>query len=308
MPWVGKLAFIGLWIAVLVGSAFLPPSGHVGGLLVTLLGGTALTLTAFTLDEARVALRTSAVFWEATARNAWMAGVLGSVLNFVLALGTAGAPAEGVLRRLGLAFVPAIYGLALAGLCSVPAVRLRQRAATRGDGGGPGSRLDRALGPALFLALVVFTMWVHRRATAVPPLQPWNLIVHWPAVLVVLGAALGFRVLAGGEIARRLGSPVFAVAGTLGCLMGVVSVLLAIAEPDIGRLTGAVSFILTAAFVALLAMALVANPAEDRRVAAGEAPDYSWASRAAWLLFPLAALIFLFVAFLVVTTPFPMKG
>jgi hypothetical protein len=290
MPLVLELGFIGIWVA---------------------LCASALSLSAFSLEEARGALRrssrTAAIFWEATARNAWIAGVLGAVLNFVLALGGAGTPVGGVLTRLALAFVPAIQGIALAGACSVPAVKLRHRLLDAAAAGRAGPHRPRALGLLFFAALVVPTLWNQHRTAASPTLLPLNLIFHWPAVLVVLGAALGFRVLVGGEPARRVGPAVVAGAGTLGCLIGVVSVLLAVVDPDLPRLTAAVSYILTAAFVALLAMALIANPVEDRAVVRGEVRDYSWASRAAWVLFPLVSLIFLFVAFLVVTTPFPMK-
>jgi hypothetical protein len=325
MPLVLKVGFVGLWIGVLLLSGLVPPLSYLSGLFVPLLGGSALSLTAFTLEEAREALRQTAasrstgadvrlaaVFWEATARNAWIAGVLGSLLSFVLALGHAGSPVGNILTRLAFAFVPAIYGMALAGVCSVPAVKVRQRMLGGAAGSpalpeGAGSRWERALGWALFVALVGWTLWAQYRTPPSRALLPWSLVVHWPAVLVVLGAALGLRVLAGGRLARQVSPSVFAGAGTLGCLIGVVSVILAVAEPDLPRLTVAVSFILTASFVALLAMALIANPAEDRRVLEGEAGDYSWASRAAWLIFPLAALIFLFIAFLVVSTPFPMK-
>jgi len=301
---------------------------HVSGPLFILLGSTALALTAFSVENIRAALRhairppgreaarMSAFFWEATARNSWIAGVLGSVVYFVLAFSDSESQPARLITRMAQAFVPAIYGLAAGGIALVTAWKLYDGVEDRRAGPAAGEerhpRNDSAgnpgLGLLLFLALLVGTLLIPYGGANPARTLPWRLMIHWPAVLVVLGAALTVLLLAGGRLGPRVRTAAFAGAGTGGSLIGVVSVLLGIAALDISRIMSGLSFMLTALTVALLAIALVANPAEDRAVRSGVIQGYSWVSRSASLLFPLIALLLVLVAFIVVITPLQPDG
>lgn len=291
------------WAIVLVAVSFISPSTLLGSLMFVALGIAAATLTAFGASEWGRSARTSPVFWEAAARNVWMIGVLAAVLFFVRALGDTSREIAQVARDLALAFLPALYGLALAGLAAVPALRLRAGGA-ESPGAETGAGADRSLGAAL---LVVLITWTVMRS---PPgdtwrFAPWQMLLHWPAVLVVIGGALLVVAIAGAALRGRIGPVALALSGGLASLAGLLLVLLGFADRDLARIVSGINFILTSCFVALAGMLIVANPIEDQRLRGGGDPFPG--NRTTWLLFPVATLVYLVITLVLAMTPMQQR-
>ncbi len=298
---LARASFVAPWAIVLAAFVFFAPSAPVGGFLFELLGVTAASLMAFGAHELRRAARTSAIFWEGAARNAWMVGALAALLFFVRGLGDSSRGLAQVARDMALAFLPAVYGLALAGLCAVRALRLRMAGAEAPPNETPRvSTGDHWLGAALLTVLVV---WMVVRSPLGGPWRfaPWEVLLHWPAVLVVAGAAVLVVIMAGAELRGRIGVAALALAGTLASLGGLVLVLLGFADQNLPRVVSGLSSILTACFVALVAMLAIANPIEDRRMRLGGSPFPI--NHTAWILFPVATLLFLVIVLVLAMTP-----
>ena len=117
------------------------------GLLYLVVGSVAAALMGFTGREIATAFRLaagrpgtdddrrkSAYFWEAVARNAWMLGALGSALNFTVALGAASSSIGEIADRMIQSLVVILYGLVLAVVCLIPAMKLADKS---GGGGRP---------------------------------------------------------------------------------------------------------------------------------------------------------------------------
>lgn len=291
------------WAIGLAAFGYLSPSAPLAGLLFVVLGIAATTLTAFQARELGRAPRSSAVFWESTARNAWLIGVLAAELYFVRALSDSNRGIAQIARGMALSFLPALFGLALAGLALVPALRMRGAGAeSRPNGTGAG--LDRWFGIALFVVLVAWTVMRSPEGDAWR-FAPWATLLHWPAVLVVIGGALLVAAIAGEGLRRRIGVAALALAGALASLAGLVLLLLGFADQSLARIVSGLSFILTSCFVALAGMLTVANPIEDRRLREGGDPFPI--TRTAWLLLPVATLILLVIALVLAMTPMQQK-
>jgi len=320
------------WIAAMLASGLLSPSAVAGGLSFVVLACAAFALTGFTPAEARAALRhavgsadpggcpgSSALFWESAARTAWVSGALGSILFFAIALWDSERETHVVAIEMALSFVPALYGLALAALFLMPALRARRTdppAPGRGSSGAvapPGSGpargvpWDRWLGSLLFLILLAWTVGRSSLGIAHSRFTPWGILMHGPALLVVVGAALVLRLVAGNDLGRRIGAAIHAIAGGFGSLVGMTLALLGFVDGDLSRLTSGMSFCLTACFLALLGILVLAAPAEDRRASMGEAGYPSVPSRVACLVFPLAALAFTALTLFLAITPMIKK-
>jgi hypothetical protein len=70
-----------------------------------------------------------------------------------------------------------------------------------------------------------------------------------------------------------------------------------------GQNSSDVALILSSCFFALLGMVLVGAPLEDLAVKKPQSGRRSPMSRVAWYVFPLVALIFVVIAFVMVITP-----
>jgi hypothetical protein len=321
-----KVGLVTAWAAVLVASGRFGPFLHARGLVFLLLGCVALGFTSFTVAEIWAACRdgcapdphrastgTSALFWEATARNAWLTGSLGSVVFFVLALTYPSGAIRVIATNMSLAFVPSILGLAVAALALVPSLKLKDamEALAPGEGAVPaGTRSpvrrrawEHSVGPVLVVALVAWTVSGLPAASASEVPAPWGFLLHWPALFVVVGGTTAVLLLAGRPLARRIRSVSFAVAGAIGTLMGLVQVLLGFAARDIAALSAAGSFVVTTCFVSLLGTMLAAVPVEDEAAKAGGTGGYPWPSRVAWLLFPMLTTLYLLGTLAMVLTP-----
>jgi hypothetical protein len=288
-----------VWLAGLAGFIAMPHLDVVRGLLFVLLGTSSLGLAVHGSRAARAA-RTTAGFWQAAARHAWLAGGLGSVLLFVRALTAPSSAIGDVASRMAMAFAAAAWGLALAMLFGLIGTRVERRATAAGRG-RQASMAERILGVVLLVGLIGFTTVGLPLGSGVGGLQPWALLVHWPAILLVVGAAFSGIAAAGDGMRAETAAPACALAGTLGGLVGLVLAMTGFAQPDLGRVTAGVSFMITSCSTGLLGL-LAAASLREGEDAGGRGTSAS-VVRASWVLFPLVSLLFLVVVFLLVVTP-----
>jgi hypothetical protein len=101
-------------------------------------------------------------------------------------------------------------------------------------------------------------------------------------------------------------STAFAAMGLIGSLMGCIQMLHAMTingPSGIAHLAGALAFVLSSCLTALLGMVLVGAPSEDRAIRTGRIPRPPVLSRVSWYVFPLLALIFTVLVFVMLITP-----
>jgi hypothetical protein len=73
----------------------------------------------------------------------------------------------------------------------------------------------------------------------------------------------------------------------------------------IGQVAGALAIMLASCFTALLGMAIIGAPFEDRAVRAERVGVPSAFSRVSWYVFPLLSLIFLVLVYCMIVLPLP---
>lgn len=297
------------------------------GLLFLILGSAAVALMGFEFREIGSAFRLAAgrlgtaverrrsvYFWEAAARNAWILGALGSALNFTTALGSESGGIGGIAGRMIQALVIMLYGLVLAVLCLVPAMKLAEgngasRTADDGTADAPAGRArsrlwGRAGGYLLFAATVATTVvFLTIGRTRGGPLPLGKLLLHGPAVLVVVGGAVVLAFFMGRGVGARAWTLGFAMTGAIGLLMGLIQALFGFAHTNVREISSAIAFLITAAAFSLLGLAAVAAPLEDREVRAGRRDNAGPVSRALWIVYPLLAFVALVLTFIMVVTP-----
>jgi flagellar motor component MotA len=254
-------------------------------------------------------------FWEAAARNAWMTGVLGTILNFIVALCTFSGGIADVASRMAASFLATVYGIVLAVICAVPAWKLgeilrfqtarniSQTALNPASAEAKSLRFENVLGYLLFLVAMSWMVFNPVVGVAYLNFSPFDWIIHWPALLVVLGGTIALVLFVGGDGAGRILMPAFAITGLIGSLLGFIQVLLSFASRKIYLVSAGITFVIASSFVAMLGMMIVGGPLEDRLVKQGRMDKPSGLSRAAVYGFPLLALIFLVVALILVITP-----
>lgn len=327
--WLFAAAFI---FAVLV-SSFSSGLINKAGLLYLVLGSVAAALMGFTGREIGTAFRQaagvagagqgglskSAHFWEAAARNAWILGALGSALNFTIVLGTGSEEIAGVAVRMIQSFLVMLYGLILGVICLIPAMKLstqaekalsRKDARSASESAGP-SRIgvqtltpDRIIGYAFFAAVLVLNVvfLVGGRSQS-GPLPIGKILLHWPAILVVIGGSVALALFMGAEAGARGWTLGFAMTGLTGLLMGLIQALFGVVHRNIAEIAGACAFIISASSLSLLGLVAVAGPLEDREVMEGRKERSGSLSRLFWAIFPLLTFIFLILTFIMVVTP-----
>lgn len=298
------------------------------GLLYLVAGSVAAALMGFTAREIATAFRMaagrpgtdddrrkSAYFWEAAARNAWMLGALGSALNFTVALGAASGSIGELADRMIQSLVVILYGLVLAVVCLIPAMKLADKSGVGGTAASPDRRAARAavsgriLGYALFAATVALTiLFLTGGQPRSGPLPLGRVLLHGPAILVVFGGTVALALFAGRGVGARALTLGFAMTGIIALLMGLIQALFGFAHTNIGEISAAVAFIITAAAFALLGLVAVAAPLEDREVMDGRRDKAGPFSRLFWVVFPLLAFICLVLTFVMVVTPMTKKG
>jgi hypothetical protein len=133
-------------------------------------------------------------------------------------------------------------------------------------------------------------------------------IAWMPSFLVVLGGTLALMLFWGGNNARLTPSTAFAGMGLIGSLMGFIQMLHGMTDPSpraIGQVAGALAIMLASCFTALLGMAIIGAPFEDRAVRAERVGVPSAFSRVSWYVFPLLSLIFLVLVYCMIVLPLP---
>ncbi len=299
------------------------------GFLFILVGGIALVVISFPGAEIGRALqhaagsgkdaelRSAANFWEATGRSFWILGGLGSILSIILGFvgmrteETAGLSA--IIPMLIRALLSTFYGSLLAVICFVPCWKLLgvlqsrasamnpERNETPESTGHRGWRFGTICGYVLFLAALLSTT---RIVLELPAIWP----VFRPSLLVVLGGTLALMLFMGANNTRLTPSASFAGMGLIGTLMGFIQMLHGMTIPaprGIGQVAGALAFILFSCFIALLGMALIGAPLEDRAIQMRRMSKPSAFSRVSWYVFPLLSLIFLVLVFNMIILPIP---
>lgn len=325
LRWLVAAAFA---IAVVLSGSFTGLT-HKAGLFFLLGGCAAAALMGFSLREIDAAfrhaagrpgtrgeIRRSAHFWEAAARNAWILGALGSALSFTGVLGGGSAGLADTGARLIQSFIVTLYGSVLAVVCLVPAMKLAglaERAPSGGDAAGPAAArtmpVERAMGYVLFAAVLGVTVFSLLAGSPQDgPLPLAKVMLHGPAILVVLGGAVALFLFTGAGTGARGLTLGFAVTGLVALLAGLIQAMLGFAHANIQEVATAGAFIISASTFALLGLGAVAAPLEDREVMDGRRESPGPLSRLFWVVFPLLAFVFLVLTFIMVVTPMTKPG
>jgi hypothetical protein len=331
---LGRILLLGLLVlAVILSGRF---SGFMNGpgLVFVLLGGAAMALMGFSFREIGTAfkhaagapgnlekLNQSAIFWESSARNFWLLGALGAVISFVLSLGNSTGGIGGIATRMTNSFLPVIYGMIAGVICFVPAMKLKTEWGKLKDSKlsaennnqeekiGLSLKFENILGYTLFLLVLGWTiLWPLTLKPFEGPLNPLELFLNWPAVLVVAGGTIVLVMFMGNASAGQSFTLSFSFTGLIGSLMGFIQVAWALNSKSINEVAAAITFIISCCFIALLGMMLVAIPLEDRFIKTGRNNHNLTLSRIAWFVFPLVTLFFLALTFILVVTPVEKSG
>jgi hypothetical protein len=334
--------FAAAFIFAVVASGLFTGLMNKAGLFYLMFGSIAAALMGFTGREIAAAFRQaagrtgtkddrrkSAYFWEATARNAWILGGLGSALNFIIALSRESNGIIDVSSRMIQSLIIMLYGLVLAVICLVPAMKLAglaEKGAGAGSGedgrlaseGGPASpalppgrtiSADRVVGYGLFGAVLALTVaFILKGQPPAGGLPIGKLLLHAPAYLVVIGGAIALALFAGAASGARSWTLGFAMTGLIGLLLGLIQALFGFVHRDVGEIATAVAFIISTASLTLLGLVAVAAPLEDREVMDGRREGPAPLSRFFWVLLPLLTFIFLILTFIMVVTPLTKPG
>jgi hypothetical protein len=323
-----KWLFAAAFVSAVIYSGILSGLMHTAGLLFVIVGSVAAALLGFSRREIGAAfrhaagsdgnrgdLKHAAHFWEAAARNAWLLGVLGSALNFTIALGGGSGGIAAVSGRMIQSFIVILYGLVIAVICLVPAMKLAGQAGQAPDAGisgtGPVQPLlfERVTGGVLFAAVLGLTVFfLGQGSPQNGPLPIAKVMLHGPAILVVFGGAIALALFMGacaGAQALTLG---FAMTGLIALLAGLIQALFGFVHTNIQEIAAAVAFIISASLFALLGLVVIAAPLEDRDVMEGRRERPGPLSRMFWIVFPLLTFIFLLLTFIMVITPMKKVG
>ncbi|MBN1225091.1 MAG: hypothetical protein JXB23_17715 [Candidatus Aminicenantes bacterium] len=326
---VGRAAILAAIVIAVIFSGKFTGIMNINGLIFVLIGGAALALMSFSLsDIGRVMkgtwgripsseiVRQSSLFWESSARNFWMVGVLASVILFVLSLVRGEGGIEEIAARMANSFIPTVYGLIMAVVCLVPALKLKEMSlsknedditAMKSDERGRKStealKFENIAGYVVFIALIAWTIIKPALSGQDYIIKSWEWVTHWPAFLVVFGGTIAIALFVDGTMIGRTSTLGFTLTGLIGSLVGFVQVLVAFSAKSIQDVASAMTFILSSCFFALLGIMLVGAPLEDRSVKSAKTEKHSFPSRVAWYVFPLVTLIFLAVTFVLIITP-----
>ncbi len=304
------------------------------GLFYLIFGTAASVLMGFTGREIAAALRhaaggagneaslkRSAYFWGAAARNAWMLGALGCALHFTIALSRVSGGIADISGRMIQSFIVILYGLVMAVVCLIPAMKLSGRAEWAGEGrpapdaGGDTKAAVRAtsrgriVGTVLFAVVLVLTLaFFIKGQPEAGPLPLIKLLFQGPAYLVVIGGTIALGLFMGAGAGARAWTLGFAMTGIVSLLMGLIQALFGFVHRDISEIASAVAFIISASMITLLGSVAVAAPFEDREVMEGRRRGASPTSRFFWVILPLLTFIFLVLTFIMVVIPMKKPG
>jgi len=320
--------FAAAFVVAAVASGLFSGLRHEAGLFYLVAGSVAAALMGFTVREIGTALgqaagkpgrreetARSAYFWEAAARNAWILGVLGSTLNFTLALSSESGGIADTGNRMIQSLLVTLYGLVLAVLCLVPAMKLAGRVPTALSSDGIERRparsalLGRLTGYVLFAAVLGSTLaFLVGGYPPSGPLPVAKVLLHGPAILVVFGGAIAVVLFMGAGSGARALTLGFGMTGLVGLLMGLIQALFGFVHTSVAEIAAAVAFIISSASFSLIGLGVVAAPLEDREVMEGRRAGVRTPSRMFWILLPLLSFIFLILTFIMVVTPMTKSG
>ncbi len=297
------------------------------GFAFVFVGGLALYFMGFSLSQIGAAARYAAgrplregdvsilpYLWEALGRNFWIVGVLGTIANFVLTLGRTSEGIQQVAFLLTTSFLPALYGMFLAVVCAVPALKSkedlnRMRETPPTSLGTSESQSWTFVNVAGYILLVALLGWTIVLPAARGFLQEQRLLSFFfdpSALLVVVGGAVIMMIFLGRASVGTALTFGLAVIGLLGSLMGLMQTLFAFTKKSISDVASALAFIISCCFLALLGIILAGLPLADHEARAAGRPRGLSFNRLAWYLFPLLALLFLVMTFIAVVTPVKM--
>jgi hypothetical protein len=280
---------------------------YLSALLFVLLGASALFLTTVAAGGWDAAMFRTTRFREAAARAVWTTGAMGTIVFFESVLF---GPAQGLAvgaTRLALSFVPSVCSCALATGLLAWTLRAASDVPWPRRASLAGSAWDLWVGRILFAVLVGWPLLQARWSVAGPRLVDSVWMMHWPAVLVLVGTLAGIRVIGGARVRENAASVAVAGAGTLTALAGLLQALLGVAGADVASISAGISFFVTACFTTLLGLALVTFPRDDRVAPHGAADGTLFAKRTAWVLFPLVTVGLMAIAFILILTPMPRR-
>ncbi|HTY64363.1 MAG TPA: hypothetical protein VMG30_19085 [Acidobacteriota bacterium] len=299
------------------------------GFLFVLVSGVALVMISFPGAEIRrafrdiaanagneVDIRGSAFFWEAAGRGFWILGVVCSILNLTIgfvALATESGGLQMITNTMARSLLTALYGSLLAVICFIPCWKLS--AELRGR--PPASSAERSsasiepsrwrLGAVIGYVLVIGVLTFFLVSNALKLGLPQYLWMGYrPGMLVVLGGTIALMLFLGRAGSGTMLSTAFAAMGFIGSLLGCIQMLCSMTMNfplGIATLAGALAFVLSSCLTALLGMALVGAPLEDSAVRKGRAAAPLVLSRMSWYVFPLLALMFTVLVFVMMITP-----
>jgi flagellar motor component MotA len=326
---IGRILFIVLLVCGVILSGKFTDFYNGPGFVFVFLGGIALALMSFSskdigkafahasgrIDAAKE-LHKSKYFWETAVRNFWMMGVLGSIISFVIALGSSEGGIFGIASRMSASYLSAVYGMILAVICFVPALKIKgtlnslSKEEAHGVHEKPEDialhypKFENIIGYVLFIAVLGWAIFTPLLGEAFEgPLNPWDLFLYWPSILVVLGGTLAIVLFVGKAVSSQSLTLGFALTGLLATLMGFVQAMFGFASKGIQDIASAITFILSSCFIALLGMMLLGNPLEDRSIYVDRVQKSYTLNRIAWFVFPFITLILLFLTFVMVVTP-----
>jgi len=320
--------FAAAFVFAVIYSGILSGLMDAAGLLFVIFGSMAVALLGFSRREIATAFRhaagsdgtrhdldRSAYFWEAAARNAWILGVLGSALNFTIALGGGSGGIAAIGNRMIQSFIVVLYGLVLAAVCLIPAMKIAGLSERTPEAEILRPRavqpliFERVTGYILLAALLgLVVSFLVRGSSQDGPLPVAKVMLHWPAILVVFGGAIALGIFMGGGAGARAWTLGFAMTGLIALLAGLIQALFGFVHTRIQEIAAAVAFIISASLFALLGLGVVAAPLEDREVMEGRRERPGPLSRMFWIVFPLLTFIFLLLTFIMVITPMKKHG
>jgi hypothetical protein len=330
---VVRWIFAGVFIAALAVTGHFSGLMNEAGLLYIVLGTAAVTILGFTGPEIASSFGLAlgrpgteqdrfkaAYFWEAAARNAWILGALGSALNITVTLSSESAGISGVANRMIGSLVVVLYGLVLAVVCLIPVLKLGDRkgpepsSAQEGLKASGGSRAERIptarriFGYVIFGAVLGLTVvFMIGGDPQNGPLPIVKVLLHAPAILVVVGGAIALALFTGAA-GGRAWTVGFSMTGLIALLAGLIQALFGFAHRNIAEVSSAVAFIITASAFSLLGLAAVAAPLEDREVMEGRRDKPGPFSRLFWIIVPLVSFICLVLTLILVVTPMTKPG
>lgn len=315
--------FVAAFVFAVVWSGVLSGMAHAAGEFYLAVGCTAVALMSFSAREVGVAvrraagrpgtrqeMRRAAHFWEATARNAWILGVLGSALNLTVAMSSESGGIANVSHRVIQSLMVTLYGLVLAVACLAPALKLAVQAGQAPDGGtserepAGSPLLDRVVGYVLFAVVLGLTLAILGGGRPQNEfLSVTRIVLHGPAALVVFGGAIALALFMGPAAGAQAWTLGFGLTGLVALLMGLIQALLGFVHSSVPEIAAAIAFIVSASAYALLGLAVVASPLQDREVMEGRVQGPGTISRMFWAVFPLLVFVFLLLSFIMLVTP-----